>query len=97
MDTVQLIRDISIIVFVFVSLVCMTLIAVIALKVYSKASVVLEDAQTTARNAATISSAVASIASGPALAILAALGSAGGAAFAAFRRKQKEQKQANEG
>jgi len=97
MDTVQLIRDISIIVFVFASFICMTLIGVMALKVYRKASAVLEDAQTTARNAATISSAIASATSGPALAILAALGAAGGAAFAAFRRKQKEQNQANKG
>ncbi len=54
METVQLIRDISIIVFVSVSFVCMTLITVMAVKLYRKASPVLEDAQTTARNAAQI-------------------------------------------
>jgi hypothetical protein len=97
METVQLIRDISIIAFVFASFICMTLIGVMALKVYRKVSAVLEDAQITAKNAAAVTSALASATSGPALTILAALGTAGGAAFAAFRRKQKEQKQANEG
>lgn len=90
MDTVQLIRDISIIVFVFASFVCMTLITVMAVKLYRKASPVLEDAQITARNAARISSVLASTTSKPALAILATIGAAGGAAFAAFRRKQKK-------
>jgi hypothetical protein len=90
-ETVQLIRDIAIIVFVAMAFVVMAIVGVVTLKLYGKVSPILEDAGTTARNAAKISSTIASTATKPALAVMGAIGAAAGAAFAAFKRKQKKQ------
>lgn len=91
METVQLIRDIAIIAFVATAFVAMAIVTVVALKLYGKLTPILEDAGTTARNAAKVSGLLAGSATKPALAVLAAIGAAGGAAFAAFRRRQKKQ------
>ena len=97
METVQLIRDIAIIVFVTTAFVVMTVIAIISLKLYGKLSPILEDAGTTARNAAKISGVVAGTATRPAMAVLGAVGAAAGAAFATFKRRQSKRPRQKKG
>jgi hypothetical protein len=91
METVQLIRDIAIIVFIATAFVVMAIVAFVALRVYGKVNRILEDVRTTARNAARISGSVAgTLASKPMLAVISALGAAGGTAFAALRLRRRK-------
>lgn len=91
METVQLVRDIAIIVFAFGALLAMVLFMVMAFRLYGKVSPVLEDVRTAARNAAGISELLTTGVGKSALVILSALGAAGGAAITEFMKKRAEQ------